>query len=1082
MQRMMQAAVRAMVLYALAVHGQALSQAASQIVSQTDNAIAGHVMDGRSPVAGALVLAQQTGSAQQLLTRTDASGSFQIVHLLPGEYTVTITAAGHAPQTRSHILVSTSGIVQIDLAYAPPVPLSMEPAAGERISDTEAHALPVLDRRAEMLPAILSTSGTTSEAVETPTISYRSVPTAQNAALLDGAENTQALRGDAIASGRSASIAPREAVEEMTVYATSAPASIGRAAGGSVNVTTRRGTQQFHGAMFFLWRESALDAFDPTAIVTRYNNGLVSSSLVKPKDTRQQWGLRLGGPLWRGRLYGIWSSEWQRRSFPAVSTPADPNFFLLTSTQRALLQNRGVTNTRINSALRYLDSLMGELPRRADYWSQMPRLDFDLTARHRLMLSYNSVRWSSPAGSRTRPVVDRGLASIGDDNMHVDGGQVQWAARWGSRFTTDLRARMVHDYEFQLAPAPLPQEPATGPGGYAPQVNIASDFYFGKPATLNRRGFPDERRWQLAANFTWTHGHVTLLGGAETSRVQEVVDNLPNEGGSYLYSSGTTNGRAGGLVDWITDYTFDVNAYPTAACTNGQNATLHYFCFQSFSQSFGQQATRFTLGERAAWLGIRWRINGTLSVDASLRYDHLQLPAAQRPNASLDAAFSDVGSTSTLPSPQNNLGPRVGFAWSPFGERQGVVRGGYGIVYGRLPGATLRTALADTGLPSSVVSVRVTSRTQVDPQCSSAGTSFGYPATYRCIPAGVPARTTAAMLFANDFHLPMVQQAHLSLERQLGWGMLLRISGVTALSQYLPNSVDINIAPANTRGTFQLKGGTGAVGVRHGDTFVVPLYTARRNASFGTVTAIRSNVTGTYNALLVEARRRMSQGLDLRITGAWQKSLDFGQSASAIPDRNGQFDPYEVGYDRGVSSLERRWRIVASGLWQPQWTLHEHLLQLAANGWSIAPILTASAGRPYSLMISGGDALSGGRESINGAGGLRYLPTVGPNTLRLPFALNLNLRLSKALPLHGPARLLLLGEAYNATNHVNVINVTQRAYLVGATSNGVTQLVFQDAATLLSEGLNQRPFGTLTQAGNDYTRQRQLQFGLRVEW
>lgn len=1049
------------------------------------NALAGRVMEGGTPVADAVVTVQRIspgqGSAQQTATRTDVTGRFQILRLLPGEYTLAVVVAGHPMQRREHLSVLAVGATEVNILY-PSSTQAPDVIYGEQIGEAAVDTVPVLDRSVDTLTTILSNAVPGESTDTAQAISYRGSPSLQNASLLDGADNSQILGGDAMAAGRSASTVPREAVEEVTVYTSAMPSTIGRTGAGAVNVVTRRGSQQFHGAVFFQWRESAFDAFDPSAIVTRYNNAQVSSTLIKPKDTRQQWGLRLGGPLLRSRLYGIWSTEWQRRSFPAVSTPDDPNFFLLTATQRALLQNRGVSNTRINDALTYLNSLMGEVPRPASYWSQLPRLDLDLTARHRVTASYNGVRWSSPAGSRTRPVVDRGRASIGDDTMRIDGGQLQWAARWNSSLTTDLRTRLSHDYEFQLAPLPLPQEPATGPGGYAPQVDVAGDFYFGKPATLNRRGFPDERRWQIAGNLHWSHGRFELTGGAEAGRTRERVDNLPNEGGSYLYSSGTTNGRAGGLVDWITDYTFNVNSYPTAMCTNGQNAALHYFCFQSFSQSFGRQPTEFLLSDQALWSTLRWRISGTLTLDAGLRLDQLQLPAAQHPNAALDAAFSSMGSTSTLPANQNNLGPRIGIAWSPFGEHNGVLRAGYGIVYGRLPGATIRTALSDTGLADSVQSVRITSRMEVDPACSSAGVGFGYPATYRCMPSGQPGKTTAAMIFRNDFRLPMVHQAHLSLEHEVGWGTTLRISGVTAISQHLPNSVDINIAPSTAQGVFVLKGGTGDIGVRDGVSFVVPLYTARRNTNFGPVTALASNVNANYNALLVDLRRRMRSGLDLRLSTAWQKSLDFGQSTSPIPDRNGQFDPYEIGYDRGVSALERRWRVVASGLWQPQWTPRDRALRLLANGWSLAPVLTVSAGRPYSLLISGGDALSGGRQSINGSGGLRYLPTVGPNTMRLPYMLNLNLRLSKSFSLYGPAHLQIFGEAYNATNHVNILSVTERAYLMGANTGGTTQLVYQDAATLAAEGLNQRPFGTLTQAGNDYTRQRQLQFGMRLQW
>ena len=62
--------------------------------------------------------------------------------------------------------------------------------------------------------------------------------------------------------------------------------------------------------------------------------------------------------------------------------------------------------------------------------------------------------------------------------------------------------------------------------------------------------------------------------------------------GTFSYDSGATNGKAGGLVDWITDYTFNVNAYPNGGCPSIR-AAVHDFCFRSYSQSFGQQSLSF---------------------------------------------------------------------------------------------------------------------------------------------------------------------------------------------------------------------------------------------------------------------------------------------------------------------------------------------------------------------------------------------------------------------------------------------------------------------------------------------------------
>ncbi len=67
-------------------------------------------------------------------------------------------------------------------------------------------------------------------------------------------------------------------------------------------------------------------------------------------------------------------------------------------------------------------------------------------------------------------------------------------------------------------------------------------------------------------------------------------------------------------------------------------------------------------------------------------------------------------------------------------------------------------------------------------------------------------------------------------------------------------------------------------------------------------------------------------------------------------------------------------------------------------------------------------------------------------------------------------------------NHLNYSGIQQRAFLVGTPVNGITPLVFQNAATVASEGLNVQPFGTYTAAGTSQARERQVQFGVKVEF
>jgi hypothetical protein len=383
-------------------------------------------------------------------------------------------------------------------------------------------------------------------------------------------------------------------------------------------------------------------------------------------------------------------------------------------------------------------------------------------------------------------------------------------------------------------------------------------------------------------------------------------------------------------------------------------------------------------------------------------------------------------------------------------------------------------------------------------------------------PTGVVAATTSAVVFDRRFRLPEVQQGTFSIEHGLGAGVLARVGYVLNLDRQLPNSVDINIAPSTEVQTFQLQGGTGAIGVQNGETFAIPVYTARVTPSFGPVTDIVSNANASYHGMTLEARRGMgsgrgaggesfygerARGLDFRVAWTWSKAIDFGQSAGAVPRTNGQFDTFTVRYDKGLSALNFPHRVVATIVWSPQLNSNggsgvsataERTVWRLANGWSAAWIFSEASGRGYSYDIYGGTRLAGGHQSINGSGGSVVLPTVGRNTLRLPDSANLDMRLSRSFHIGRTMagegmRLRATAEAFNLTNRLNYSGITQRAFLVetagtGTAPAGVTPLVFQNAATVATEGLNVQPFGAYTAASTSQARERQIQLGLRLEF
>jgi hypothetical protein len=924
--------------------------------------------------------------------------------------------------------------------------------------------------------------------------SFRGIAPTQNASLLDGVSGDQSFRGGGRGSApggpRAQSSFSQGAVRAFRVAPHSYSAQYGGGAGGLLTTASRRGSAVLHGGGSYVVRESAWAAANPFSVETHYRDGAITIALAKPHDGLQNVGARIGGPLTHGqRMFGFAAVEQQFHDFPAISSPSlgplsARSFYSLTATQVALLGTRGVTSAARNAALNYLDSLSGEVPRSADRGLQFGRLDVRAGKRDDVSLSYSRLRLNSPAGSgagASAAVVARGAASLGNGTIRTDAVTGRWLHTFSPRLNNELRGQFARDLEFEQPRTPLAQEPGIGPGGNVPQVSIqGGEFVYGTPAALGRNAYPDEQRVQLADVLQWAPRRHLFTLGVDWSRVHDRINALNNTDGTFAYDSGATSGRAGGLVDWITDFTFNVNAYPNGGCPS-INATVHDFCFRSFTQSFGQQQVEFTMHDFAGFAQDLWRLRMGLTVELGVRYEYTLLPLPQRPNVVLDAAFAATGKTSVFPEDRNNIGPRVAVAWSPKGGKWGTVRAGYGLYFGRLPGSRVRAALLDTALASTETHIHITPTTiTACPQVANQG--FGYPCAYVSAPPPAVAATTSANLFAHNFRLPAVQQGELTLGRTFGHGLSARATYSTALATQLPNTVDVNIAPTAVLGRYMLQGGNGRAGVRDGETFVVPLYSARLVSQFGPVTALESNANATWHGLTVEARLRRSEDLALHASYTWSKAIDYGAEQGVTPRVNGQFDPFSVGYDKARADTNFPQRFASDVIWLSRLARGSETLRKVASGWRVAALGTAGSGRPYSYEMFGGTRLSGASYSINGSGGSAWLPTVGRNTLRLPARWNVDARLGRGFRvterLHGEGYV----EAFNLTNHVNASQVNARAFLAGSAVNGVVPLVFQDAATVAAEGLNTLGFGTVTSSTTGLSHERQLQIGVRLEF
>jgi len=890
-----------------------------------------------------------------------------------------------------------------------PVVNTQQPDFSSNINQASINELPINGRRWSEFA--LLTPGTNPDG-NFGLISFRGISGLLNNNTIDGGDNNQAFFSEERGRTRLNYSISQAAIREFQVNTSNYSAEYGRSAGGVVNAVTKSGTNSFHGSAFWYIRDNELGATNPFTKI----NGVP----VKPEDRRQQWGGNIGGPIVKDRLFFFFNYDQQKRNFPSLALPSSPTFFgPFSASELSTLSARGVTVTQANQGMAFLQSLTGIVPRKGDEITFLPKLDWKINDKNTAAFTYNRLRWNSPAGVQTGIPVTRGIASFGDDGVKVDSFNAKLNSLITNRISNELRFQYGRDFEFQKAQPPAPGEPTTAPGGFSPSVGIfGGGITFGKPNFLDRAAFPDERRTQVADSVALAYGRHLVKVGFDINHVDDTLDNLFQNAGVYSYNN---------RVDFLSDM-----FKPSGKL------------YSSFAQGFGPSAFEFTTNDYNFFVQDDWRIHPRFTLNVGLRYEYEQLPNPQISNPALPA-------TSKFPNDNNNFGPRIGFAWDLFGDGKTSVRAGYGIYYGRLINSTISNAITNTGMPEGQL------------QFTLRGSTAGSPTYPNVLPS---APTTGAakpdvVVFDPSFEQPLIHQFDVSVEREVAANTVVSAAYIGSRGDYLPDFLDSNLPTATTLRTFTVSGGA-----LDGQQFSTQIYTAARpNSAFGRITNVSSKVHSSYNAFVLQANRRLTNGLQFQSSYTLASSNDNGQGSVTFTTGNGALDPNNLKLEQSPSSFDIRHRFVASFVWQPDYFQNSsHLVKALLSNYTIAPIISMASGRPYTGTISG-NASGGTSTGILGAGGDNRPFFIERNAFRMPKTATVDMRISRRFAVGEIGKLEFLAEAFNLLNHVNYTQVNDRQYTLSGTTLKLDPT-----------------FGTFSNSTNTLSRERQIQWAIRFEF
>ncbi|HEX5215851.1 MAG TPA: carboxypeptidase regulatory-like domain-containing protein [Vicinamibacterales bacterium] len=940
-----------------AAHAQSATGALDGIVVDQQNAV----------LPGVTITVTAVATGVKRSTVTDDKGMFRNPLLPVGDYEVLAELPGFKPQKQTdiHVMIGQSLTLRIEMAVggvvetvtvagSTPVVETSRTQVSSTVGEVAVQNLPVNGRN--FIDFALLTPGVTKD-TRTGDISFAGQRGTLNSLVVDGADSNNTFFGQTAGrtgSGRAPYQFSQDAVKEFQVNSNSFSAEYGRAGGAVINVVTKSGTNDYRGSMFEFFRDKSLNAINA---INKINN------LPKSPYRFNQFGGTIGGPIRRSRDFFFFNYDGQRNNTPntvvlgnPANTPTDP----LTQQGLAILQSKGES-----------------WERRLDQDVFLIKTDHTVNDNNRLSFRYNHQNFTG-----------QGFENGGTTNaLEHTGASIVKTRTFNASYSSIVTPAMFNELRFQLARDEEPGEANSADPEAVVQQSGSTVL------TIGRNNFsPREttiKRWQIADTLTWLRGDHKFKGGFDF-QFDDILNRFPG------FFSGS--------------YTFRSLASFAAGRPNGAN--------ESYSQNFAGEGTTGpntnpNIQEYSFFVQDEWRPIADVTVNLGLRYDLMKTaaPPVRNPDAQLAAAGID---TSRLDTDANNLGPRLGVAWAPAGKKF-VVRGGFGVFYGRTPSIMLGTAHSNNGV--NIIALTFTGDAVPT-----------WPNNFSSIPAGGTAAKPTIFYIQPDFQNARLMQGNLAAEWEILPDTSLTVTYLSVSGSSLPRSIDRNLGSLGSR-NFTVAG-TGEV---------IPYHffsTADRPYSnFGRVIAFESSAESSYNGVTFELNRRFARHMLGRLAYTIGKVTDTVPDATAVVPNNAGDDgkyasnPADFGADRTYGNTDQRQRFVLSGVYETNGLAEGKTGVTGAliRNWSLSGIFTAASGQPFTARV--------GAVDLNGDGNTRndIAPGTSRNQFRYPTQVTMDLRVARDLPVGGN-KVQVIWEAFNLFNRSNFNFANNTYYSVSGTT------------------------------------------------
>lgn len=810
--------------------------------------------------------------------------------------------------------------------------------------------------------------------------------------------NSYSIDGISTASavwGGTTIITPSEdSIQSVKIVSNAYDAEYGRFSGAQVQVTSASGTNNFHGDAFLTLHRPALNAFQPF--------GPQNTRPVQDSFFFDQFGGNFGGPIWKNRIFFFFTYESVRspQSQPTISngwydTPAFDALAPAGSIAATYLSfpGSGVVSRGVNPVTCANAGLMEGVN-----CVTIPGQGLNLGSPLTTPLGTQDPGWTGPSN----PGVGSGLSNVADIENYVTASTSNYSK---DQYSGRLDANITANDHISYAMYWVPQSTSflNGPAReynffHHSQINEAESAIWNhvfSPNLLNEfRVNAAGWHWNEISDNpqspvglpTDTIGQIgSLTGGTAISQFGPNVGSILDQW-TYGWKDVATKVAGRHTIKFGGDLTRLFYLQDCAACGVPSYSFFNLWDFlndaphtegsgfNGFNPATGAPTTERQDDRENIWgLFVQddFKLRRNLTLNIGLRYNYFGSLSSKQGNMFAAVPGSganfltglDVRLGHSWNPEKDNLGPEVGFAWSPaiLHDRL-VVRGGYGLNYNQEEIALSANIFANPGLvvfPTFVISTPSSPNPGIVYAVSSNLHSLNnYPPNPNAITPlgsnGLPATATNVQIFPRDF--PTMRVHHYSLEVQYEIGRWIASVGYQGtLSRNILFNANPNAAPAALGFTL--------------------------NPQIGGGNNWETNGWGNYNAMLAELKHQFARQFTLDAQFAWAKSMD----TSSGPFFEQPY-PYDLNLDYGRSDYNVSKAFKLFGVWQPVFFHGDRAwIEKIAGGWSLSGILNVHSGFPWSPVVNFGGSLYCGTCGYSTLFPAAYLAHPGTSTSNYAF-------------------------------------------------------------------------------------------------